>query len=420
MHGTQEKVANGAGQLRGWKEIASFLGKDERTVKRWEATRGLPIRRPTGARGAVYADRSVLTAWLNTQGVSVTVETRAWMSIAPGSGYLRTTPSPPQAHPSRKARELYLEGTYLWQKRTPSSLTEAVSLLEQAVELDPEYAAAHAALATAHKLSGDYGPNTPKLAYTRALQAVERAIALDPTLEQAQTTLANIEFFWLLEYDRSLRRFEHARRLNPRSSLTHHWHAEALLYAGKTDEALVAVEKAQEIDAQSRSIVTAKAYILFKARDFDAAERLLRKLIANEPDYLLPYKCLSYVSLARGDVPGYLELLGKHAAAKGDGLVVALADIGRQALVGGGSAHEAMRDAALDLHAAGEPVHDYLLARLFALTEDIPGAAEHLERALNTYESDLFDFVLDPAFEAIRSKPQFQRRIATFGLPLVD
>ena len=55
----------GDARLRGWKEIGAFLGVDERTVKRWELARGLPVRRVPGeARAPVFAFRSELTAWL--------------------------------------------------------------------------------------------------------------------------------------------------------------------------------------------------------------------------------------------------------------------------------------------------------------------------------------------------------------------
>lgn len=55
----------GDGSLRGWKEIAAFLGVDERTVKRWEQSRGLPVRRVPGkARAPVFVFPDELTAWL--------------------------------------------------------------------------------------------------------------------------------------------------------------------------------------------------------------------------------------------------------------------------------------------------------------------------------------------------------------------
>ena len=54
-------------RLSTWKEIASFFDCDERTVKRWESTRGLPVRRvPNGARSPVFAYESELRAWLDS------------------------------------------------------------------------------------------------------------------------------------------------------------------------------------------------------------------------------------------------------------------------------------------------------------------------------------------------------------------
>ena len=58
-------------RLDGWKTIATHLDKAERTVKRWEADRGLPIHRvPGGGRAAVYAIAAELDAWLDSNRAS--------------------------------------------------------------------------------------------------------------------------------------------------------------------------------------------------------------------------------------------------------------------------------------------------------------------------------------------------------------
>jgi Tol biopolymer transport system component len=50
--------------LDSWKEIAAYLKRDVRTVKRWEKSEGLPVRRHTHqARSTVYAYPSELEAW---------------------------------------------------------------------------------------------------------------------------------------------------------------------------------------------------------------------------------------------------------------------------------------------------------------------------------------------------------------------
>jgi len=49
-----------------WKEIARYLGRDLRTVRRWEQDKGLPVHRvPGGERRAVFAYRAEIDAWLS-------------------------------------------------------------------------------------------------------------------------------------------------------------------------------------------------------------------------------------------------------------------------------------------------------------------------------------------------------------------
>jgi hypothetical protein len=63
-------------RLDSWKEIAAYLGRDLRTVRRWEE-KGLPVRRvPGGERRAVFAYRREIDAWMAGQEESSTAEPR--------------------------------------------------------------------------------------------------------------------------------------------------------------------------------------------------------------------------------------------------------------------------------------------------------------------------------------------------------
>lgn len=55
----------GPRELGSWKEIALYLGREVRTVQRWEKTDGLPVRRLEHARrGLVFANREHFDRWL--------------------------------------------------------------------------------------------------------------------------------------------------------------------------------------------------------------------------------------------------------------------------------------------------------------------------------------------------------------------
>jgi type II secretory pathway component HofQ len=56
--------------LGSWKEIASYMGKGIRTVQRYEAELGLPVRRPAGkSRAAVVATRAEIDEWIQSSPV---------------------------------------------------------------------------------------------------------------------------------------------------------------------------------------------------------------------------------------------------------------------------------------------------------------------------------------------------------------
>jgi len=63
--------ANSADRLDSWKEIASYLRRDVRTVQRWEKKEGLPVHRHQHDKlGSVYASRTELDSWLSTRQIA--------------------------------------------------------------------------------------------------------------------------------------------------------------------------------------------------------------------------------------------------------------------------------------------------------------------------------------------------------------
>ncbi len=80
--------------LEGWKAIADHLGKTERTVQRWEKSKGLPVRRLRGDSPEelprVYALKSELDAWWNRQTEFVDEPTTD--PVMPISGPVETHP----------------------------------------------------------------------------------------------------------------------------------------------------------------------------------------------------------------------------------------------------------------------------------------------------------------------------------------
>ena len=65
-------------RLLGWKAIGQFLGCTERTARRWEADRALPVHRVPGrSRSSVWASPDELNRWLQSLPVAIQADIRS-------------------------------------------------------------------------------------------------------------------------------------------------------------------------------------------------------------------------------------------------------------------------------------------------------------------------------------------------------
>lgn len=446
--------------LKSWKEIAAFFGKDERTVKRWEASRGLPVRRiPGGNRTSVFAYASELEDWLTGNAQKLDVQPLAtalpaaavagahspifvlpwpYLGLVATAVFLLglaasalfpnlwsgTTTAPTRSvayTPSLEAHELYLEAAYLWEKRTPDSLRQAEALFQRATEIDPRYAQAFAGLANTYNLLREYSVMPAAEAYAAAVEAGRQAVALDPADADALSALAFAEFYGLRLLSGGLARFEQARTLDPQSPKIRHWLANALLHLGRFAEALVEIEEAQRLDPSSRSIRASKGLALFCAGRIAEAVALLDELARLEPDFLSPHAYLAYVYLAQGDYPAYLSELRIAGTLREDASRVAVAEAGRRGLAENGRSGmvEAMLAEERRQVEVGKSLL-YNIARLEALAGDSRSAVNSLRASLAAGEEHVMGLNIDPAFRLIRTNTEFRAFAARFGLPIVQ
>jgi len=92
------------------------------------------------------------------------------------------------------AHEAYLQGRYLWNRRTQRALEEAIRYFTQAIEKDPRYAEAYAGRADAYIVLGGWAMEAipPEEALSKARSDAERAVQLDAFSAEAHTALAMV------------------------------------------------------------------------------------------------------------------------------------------------------------------------------------------------------------------------------------
>jgi TolB-like protein/DNA-binding winged helix-turn-helix (wHTH) protein/Flp pilus assembly protein TadD len=192
-----------------------------------------------------------------------------------------TAPSPRSA----EAYDLLLQGRFSLNKRSREGFQQAIELFQRAVARDPGEARGYADLADAWCLMGSYSYVPPDEAAPKARAAALRALEIDPQLAAAHTALAFINEFYDWDWATAGERFRRAIELSPNDVTAHHWYAEYLAFQGRFDEALAESDFARQLDPLSRIIVADRGAILYFARRYDDAIEMFRSVLAAEPNF---------------------------------------------------------------------------------------------------------------------------------------
>ena len=188
------------------------------------------------------------------------------LSLA-GPGEAVTAAAPTESIP---AYERYLQARRLIQGRSLEGIRSAARLLEEALEFDPGYASAWAAIALARLLLSSYGDMPLADAVTEAGKALERAITLDPRLPEAHAVRGLMLYVSrdFQEADRALRR---ALELNPNLTDAMHWRALMFVRTGQLEKAMEARERLALADPLSVvNLGNQVLNLMFAGRDQEA------------------------------------------------------------------------------------------------------------------------------------------------------
>ena len=121
---------------------------------------------------------------------------------------------------------------------------EATTLLREATEIDPRFSSAYAMLAQCYVHAGLHAwESSAREAISKAEECAREAVALDQ-----QDPLAHVALGWVHQFntepDRSANELNRALELNPNLSIAYGRLSNALAFLGRSDEALVAAERA--------------------------------------------------------------------------------------------------------------------------------------------------------------------------------
>jgi TolB-like protein/Flp pilus assembly protein TadD len=179
-----------------------------------------------------------------------------------------------------EAHELYLKGRFFWNKRTAADLRKSIEYFNQAIEKDPGFAQAYAALAQSWKLLPAFNGGAPNDCFPQAEAAARKALALDDTSSTAHAALASLKGLNGFDYPGAIAEYERTLQLNPNDATARQWFANlTLANVGQTEREIAEMKRAVELDPLSLVINSNLGVAYIHAGRLDDAIAQLRKTV---------------------------------------------------------------------------------------------------------------------------------------------
>ncbi|KAA9131346.1 tetratricopeptide repeat protein [Marinihelvus fidelis] len=311
-----------------------------------------------------------------------------------------------------EAYNKYLQGRQLWHSRGPQNLQAAAILLQDAVELDPGFAEAWAALADTWLLIPEYSPTRTLETIPPARDAVNRALELKPGMPQALTTRAYIRFMYDFDWDNAARDFERAIELDPDYPTAQQWYGEYLAVRNRdTDAALAQFRKAAQMDPLAPVMWNVSGWVAAQAGRLEESNRYYERTLEIEPGFLATYANLTLNYIQLGEYEHAREMwvraaaLGEFDTEDGFNLIEAMHDpTARQAYIEGLATNPNWRSGAVDR------------AFVYMLLGEEERAMADLERGLEVGDPYAAHANRMTIYDPLRDDPRFQAYLAKMNL----
>jgi TolB-like protein/Tfp pilus assembly protein PilF len=332
--------------------------------------------------------------------VTVTGEEQARLTSA--------RPVPPDVY------ESYLRGRFALDKgNSKTDFEQSIDYFEKAIQKDPTFAPAYVGLANAY-----FGMSTvfigvpPETSRPKAMNAVRKALELDPNSVEAHVLLAEmLRLQW--KWDEAESEYQRALELNPSDGAAHLGLAHWLLSHGRIDEALAQANRARELDPLAVPGDDI-GWILFCAHRFGGSIDELKSAVTIQPDNAGALWYLGFALIAN-DQPGEAVPVLEKA------LAVSNRSPGVMGVLVRAYAHAGRRADAL--HLLGElkkrKQTGYVPAAAFVNAYLGLGDYDHafvwLEQAYQEHSNILLFVKVHPYFDPIRNDPRFASLLRRVG-----
>ncbi len=311
---------------------------------------------------------------------------------------------------SAEAYDLLLRARHSADRWDKDGLDEAVSLLNQALDLDPTFADAAAELAYTYEKQEEAGYMLPTPASLQARHAAERAVSLDPKNTLAHVVLGRVHLAYDWDWAAADHEFDYVSALAPGNADAVHGKALLSLAFGRADEALMEIKGALARDPLDSKTWFDLAEIQFRRDHLTEAEAAARRALQIRPTFPWAHWLIGVVKLWGGDGDGALAEIQKEPT-----------DEGKQ--IGLGMVYYALRKRADSDAAIARMIKDqadgnaYGIAEVYAYRGQPNEAMHWLERSYAQKEPFLFFVKTEIAPTMPANDQEFKAFLKKMNLP---
>ena len=310
-----------------------------------------------------------------------------------------------------EAYDYYLRGLYLLERRG-AGVKRSVDLFTKAIEKDPNFAKAYAALAGALEFFPYFAGVPAHVVEPRAKAAALKALEIDPSLAEPRVALAMADWH-ALRWDEADRQFRRAIQDDSTSAVARTQYGRFLVSTKRIPEAIKHLRIAQRLDPLAATSTVWLAQALGYSGDHEAANKEIKKSIELDPTFLTNRTILLFEVIRQGR-------LKEARAIMGDDVPSAAGFAGQTAhhleLVGEKARAAAVRK---QLMATPDSVWTVHIGRVYALlgVRDTAGALTEMESAVRAREIiAAYLPLVDPVFDQIRGSRRFAAILDQLGL----
>ncbi len=214
-----------------------------------------------------------------------------------------------------EARRLCLEARQLAGQRSPVTIMKAIEIYERAISLSPDYAEAHAGVASALCQAPVYVAYPGVEAWPRVRAHASRAIRLDRGLGDAHVALAHATLCYEYDWTLAERLYRNALELDPIRFVPRQLYALYFLTSlGRADEALAILDRARDDMPDIPGISVMYAMSCVFSRRFERGLQEIDFILKQNPDFVQALWVRGMALEGTGDVGAAIKTFERGVA----------------------------------------------------------------------------------------------------------